>query len=42
MKYRRQQVGRDAATGRFIPIAQAKKRKRAAIVHTVRIPVKRA
>lgn len=41
MKYRKQKVGRDAASGRFIPCAQAKKRKRSAIVQTVRIPVKR-
>lgn len=28
--------GRDAATGRFIPVAQAKKRKATAIVQTIR------
>lgn len=27
--------GRDAATGRFIPVAQAKKRKRTAVVEKV-------
>ncbi len=29
------QVGRDAATGQFIPVAEAKRRKATAIVQTI-------
>jgi hypothetical protein len=36
-----QKVGRDAATGRFIPLAVARRRKRTAIVQTIRRRVKR-
>lgn len=39
--YRTQKVGRDAATGRFIATVAAKKRKRSAVVETVKIPVKK-
>ena len=30
-------VGRDAGTGRFIPLKDAKRRKKTAIVETIRI-----
>jgi hypothetical protein len=35
------QIGRDAKTGRIIPVAVAKARKATAVVETVKIPTKR-
>ena len=34
-------IGRDAETGHFIPVDEAKRRKRTAIVETVTVPKKR-
>ena len=33
-------IGRDAETGHFIPVDEAKRRKRTAIVETVTVPKK--
>jgi len=35
------QIGRDARTGRIIPVAQAKARKATAVVETIKVPTKR-
>ena len=35
------QIGRDAKTGRIIPVAVAKARKATAVVETVKVPSKR-
>jgi len=34
-------IGRDAKTGRIIPVAEAERRKATAIVETVKVPTKR-
>lgn len=34
------QVGRDAKTGRFIPVEEAKRRKSTAIVQTIKVKQK--
>lgn len=34
-------IGRDAGTGRFIPVEVARKRKKTAIVETIKRPCKR-
>lgn len=34
-------AGRDAGTGRFIPVKDAQRRKRTAIVETIRAPKKK-
>ena len=34
-------IGRDAGTGRFIPVAEAKRRKKTAVVETIGKPKKR-
>ncbi|HRD50905.1 MAG: hypothetical protein JNK95_16090 [Candidatus Competibacter sp.] len=33
-----QKIGRDAATGRFIPVSEAQRRKKTAVVETVKKP----
>ena len=35
-------VGRDAATGRFIPVKEAQRRKKTAIVETIKLPKKKS
>ena len=37
-KTRTHKVGRDAATGKFIPVKEAQRRKKTAIVETIRTP----
>jgi hypothetical protein len=34
-------VGRDAKTGRFIPVEEAKKRPNSTVVETVKIPARK-
>ena len=34
-------IGRDAETGEFIPVKEARRRKKTAIVETIKIPKKR-
>jgi len=34
-------IGRDAGTGRFIPVKEARKRKKTAIVETIKVPKKK-
>lgn len=34
-------VGRDAGTGRFIPVKVAERRKRTAVVETIKRPIKK-
>lgn len=40
-KYRIVVRGRDAGTGRFIPLKEAQRRKKTAIVDRMRVPVKK-
>ena len=35
------EIGRDAATGRFIPVEEARRRKKTAIVETIQVPKKK-
>jgi hypothetical protein len=35
------QVGRDAETGKFIPVDEARRRKKTAVVETIPIPPKK-
>lgn len=35
-------VGRDAESGQFIPVKDAERRKKTAVVETVRIPTKKS
>jgi hypothetical protein len=41
MKYEKREVGRDAGTGKFIPVEVAERRKRTAVVETIKYPKKR-
>lgn len=36
-KKKTRKIGRDAGTGKFIPVREARRRKRTAVVETVRI-----
>lgn len=40
-KYEEREVGRDAGSGQFIPVEVAERRKRTAVVETIRYPKKR-
>ena len=40
-KKRTRKAGRDAETGRFIPVEEAKRRKKTAVVETIPVPGKR-
>lgn len=34
-------IGRDAETGQFIPVDEAKRRKKTAVVETIKVPKKK-
>jgi len=34
-------IGRDAETGKFIPVKEAERRKKTAVVETVKVPAKK-
>jgi hypothetical protein len=34
-------VGRDAGTGKFIPVKEAERRKKTAVVETIKVPKKK-
>jgi len=40
-KKKTRQIGRDAETGEFIPVKEAKKRKKTAVVERIPVPKKR-
>ena len=40
-KFKTKQVGRDAITGKFIPVKKAKKRRATAVVETMKIKTKK-
>lgn len=40
MTYDKRKVGRDAGTGQFIPVDEAKRRVRTAVVETIKYPKK--
>ncbi len=37
-KYTERKAGRDAETGRFIPVKEAQRRKKTAVVETIKTP----
>lgn len=41
MSTSKRKIGRDAGTGKFIPVDEAERRKKTAIVETIKIPRKR-
>ncbi len=41
MSYEKRKVGRDAGSGQFIPLDEAERRKRTAVVETIKYPKKR-
>jgi hypothetical protein len=40
-KRKTRQAGRDAGTGQFIPVSEAKRRKKTAVVERIPVPKKR-
>ena len=40
-KYNTRKIGRDARTGKFIPVKEANKRKSTTVVETIKIPKKK-